>query len=119
MANEKDHSYEREFAEQRDDYPLPATGETPEKMSMGKYLVSRILTLKPPMVRRGIYTIPLQTCESSDSCGSGQSGQPAISSWIAVAHELVAFHVRLPRLDMGLLRLLHRQLDRVRPRRGV
>ena len=49
MADDKDHSYEREYAEQRDDYHDPAAGETPEKMGIGRYLATRIPTLKPPM----------------------------------------------------------------------
>lgn len=49
MANEKNDGYGQEFAEQRDDYPYPAAGETPENMSVRRYLATRISTLKPPM----------------------------------------------------------------------
>jgi SHS family lactate transporter-like MFS transporter len=35
----------------RDDTRLPGTGETPEKMSAGRYLATRFSTLKPPMDR--------------------------------------------------------------------
>lgn len=35
--------------EQRDDAPFPATGETPKRMGLGRYLATRIPTLKPPM----------------------------------------------------------------------
>ena len=35
--------------DQRDDARLPATGETPQKMGVGRYLATRFSTLKPPM----------------------------------------------------------------------
>lgn len=44
-----DHKYNAEYAEQRSDAGRPATGETPVKMSAGRYLATRFSTLKPPM----------------------------------------------------------------------
>ena len=35
--------------EQREDAQLPAIGETPQKMGVGRYLATRFSTLKPPM----------------------------------------------------------------------
>jgi SHS family lactate transporter-like MFS transporter len=35
--------------DRRDDARLPGTGETPQKMSAGRYLATRFSTLKPPM----------------------------------------------------------------------
>lgn len=49
MAYEKGEGYSPEYAEERDDAGFPATGETPEKMSAGRYLATRLSTLKPPM----------------------------------------------------------------------
>jgi len=40
---------ESDYAERRDDAGFPGTGETPEKMSAGRYLATRLSTLKPPM----------------------------------------------------------------------
>lgn len=38
-----------EYAEKRDDTAFPGAGETPVKMSAGRYLATRFSTLKPPM----------------------------------------------------------------------
>ncbi|KAK5109633.1 hypothetical protein LTR62_006870 [Meristemomyces frigidus] len=48
MSNEKG-IYSSEYHDQRDDNGLPAAGETPVKMSAGRYLATRLSTLKPPM----------------------------------------------------------------------
>lgn len=51
MADEK-HSRTDEYAEERrDDISLPNTGEPNEHMSIGRYLATRLSTLKPPMER--------------------------------------------------------------------
>jgi len=50
MANNEKYGVSTaEYAERRDDYNLPGTGETTEKMSAGTYLATRFSTLKPPM----------------------------------------------------------------------
>lgn len=48
MANEKDGDYSPQYDE-RDDAAFPATGQPVEKMSVGRYLATRISSLKPPM----------------------------------------------------------------------
>ncbi|KAL1585441.1 hypothetical protein WHR41_05672 [Cladosporium halotolerans] len=50
MSYDKGESSSPEYHEdRRDDAPLPATGETRHKMGIGRYLATRITTLKPPM----------------------------------------------------------------------
>ena len=51
MSSDGKRGYSPEYNEDghRDDAPLPATGETPVKMSAGRYLATRFSTLKPPM----------------------------------------------------------------------
>jgi len=50
MSSDGKRGYSPEYDEgQRDDARLPATGETPVKMSAGRYLATRFSTLKPPM----------------------------------------------------------------------
>jgi SHS family lactate transporter-like MFS transporter len=51
MSSDGKRGYSPEYNEagRRDDAPLPATGETPVKMSAGRYLATRFSTLKPPM----------------------------------------------------------------------
>jgi len=49
MSDEK-RDYSPQYQEaHRDDAPFPSAGETPEKMSAGRYLATRLSTLKPPM----------------------------------------------------------------------
>lgn len=48
----KDPGFDHQYAEERrDDAYLAGTGEPPEKMSAGRYLATRLSTLKPPMDR--------------------------------------------------------------------
>ncbi|KAK3069559.1 Carboxylic acid transporter [Teratosphaeriaceae sp. CCFEE 6253] len=47
MASDKTIDY----TEQRDDHDYPAAGHTPVKMGAGRYLATRLSTLKPPMDR--------------------------------------------------------------------
>jgi SHS family lactate transporter-like MFS transporter len=50
MSSEGKRGYSPEYDEgHRDDGQLPATGETPVKMNVGRYLATRFSTLKPPM----------------------------------------------------------------------
>lgn len=49
MADEKHYSSPEYNEGSRDDAGLPGTGETPQKMSIGRYLATRFSTLKPPM----------------------------------------------------------------------
>jgi len=51
MATEKTGDYGHDYTERRDDAPYPNTGEPAEKMGTGKYLATRISSLKPPMDR--------------------------------------------------------------------
>lgn len=47
MSGEKNDGIAPEYTERRDDTSLPAS----EKMSVGRYLATRLSTLKPPMDR--------------------------------------------------------------------
>jgi len=50
MSSDGKRGYSPEYDEgHRDDARLPGTGETPVKMSAGRYLATRFSTLKPPM----------------------------------------------------------------------
>jgi hypothetical protein len=50
MMSDGKHEPSPEYNEdQRDDARLPGTGETPQMMSPGRYLATRLSTLKPPM----------------------------------------------------------------------
>lgn len=50
MSSDGKRGYSPEYDEdRRDDARLPATGQTPVKMSAGRYLATRFSTLKPPM----------------------------------------------------------------------
>lgn len=52
MSSDGKRGYSPDYEENyRDDGGLPATGETPVKMSAGRYLATRFSTLKPPMDR--------------------------------------------------------------------
>lgn len=51
MSSDGKRGYSPEYnvGASHDDAQLPATGETPVKMSVGGYLATRFSTLKPPM----------------------------------------------------------------------
>ncbi|KAH9826098.1 Major facilitator superfamily, sugar transporter [Teratosphaeria destructans] len=49
MANDEKRGSSPEYAEDAEDAGFPASGGTPEKMSIGRYLGTRLSTLKPPM----------------------------------------------------------------------
>ena len=49
MSDGKRDSSPEYNEDQRDDARFPATGETPRKMGVGRYLATRLSTLKPPM----------------------------------------------------------------------
>jgi hypothetical protein len=51
MVDEKNDASVGQYIERRDDDSFPATGENPEKMSVGRYLATRFSSLKPPMDR--------------------------------------------------------------------
>jgi SHS family lactate transporter-like MFS transporter len=50
MSSDGKRGYSPDYNEgHRDDAQIPATGETPVKMSAGRYLATRFSSLKPPM----------------------------------------------------------------------
>lgn len=64
MATEK-NDYDHDYTERRDDAPYPSTGEPAEEMSIGRYLATRISSLKPPMdkVENPITVLGLLNCK--------------------------------------------------------
>ena len=49
MSYEKDHGFEPQYAEERDEVRSRTAGQPEENMSAGRYLATRFTTLKPPM----------------------------------------------------------------------
>jgi len=51
MVDDKHDASVGQYVERRDDDSLPAAGEAPEKMTVGRYIATRFSSLKPPMDR--------------------------------------------------------------------